>query len=307
MDDRALYQTMLGWSEPWTVERVELREAEPAVPVFVEAAVGTAFTCPDGGATVPVHDHAERRWRQLDTCQVTTLLVAHVPRVQCGTHGVTTVRGPWAEKGSRFTLLVERLAIAWLKDATPTAVARRLGLTWDEARGMQVRRGASRVGAAVARAGRPDRHRRDECPEAASVCEPCRRSRRAAGAAWGRRPARRAPRPVLSGADGGGTHGHHGHRAGPVGAMWEPSRTTVREQGPDGERKIVFDTCHVLQHVGVAVEHLTVGPRLGEQGESPALVGRHIRGRRPPARSSNGGTGGRPTRASPRSGRWRGG
>ena len=29
--------------------------------------------------------------------------------------------------------------------------------------------------------------------------------------------------------------------------MWEPYRNTVREQLPDGERKIVFDTYHVLQ------------------------------------------------------------
>jgi transposase len=36
--------------------------------------------------------------------------------------------------------------------------------------------------------------------------------------------------------------------------MWEPYRTTVREQVPDGERKIVFDKFHVLQHVGVAVD-----------------------------------------------------
>ena len=75
------------------MERVERGAAEPAVPVCVEAAVGTACTGPDGGATVPVDDQAERRWRQLDTCHCTTRLVAHVPRVQCGTHGVTTGAG----------------------------------------------------------------------------------------------------------------------------------------------------------------------------------------------------------------------
>ena len=112
MDDRGLYQTILGLTAPWTVERVELREAEQAVHVFVEATAGTTFTCPECGAAAPVYDHAERRWRHLDTCQFTTLLVARVPRVQCGTHGVKTIGVPWAEKGSRFTLLFERLAIA---------------------------------------------------------------------------------------------------------------------------------------------------------------------------------------------------
>ena len=115
---------------------MELREAEQTVQVLVEATAGTTFPCPDCGSTAPVYDHAERRWRHLDTCQFTTLIVARVPRVQCGLHGVQTVRVPWAEKGSRFTLLFERLAIAWLKEGTPTAVTRRLGLTWDEARGI---------------------------------------------------------------------------------------------------------------------------------------------------------------------------
>ena len=104
MEDRALYQTILGLAEPWTVDRVELRELEHAVHVFVEATAETAFTCPECGAVAPVYDHAERRWRHLDTCQFTTILVARVPRIQCGMHGVKTVRVPWAEKSSRFTL-----------------------------------------------------------------------------------------------------------------------------------------------------------------------------------------------------------
>ena len=44
-------------------------------------------------------------------------------------------------------MLFERLAIAWLKEATPAAVARRLGLTWEEANGIverAVRRGLAR-------------------------------------------------------------------------------------------------------------------------------------------------------------------
>jgi hypothetical protein len=33
-------------------------------------------------------------------------------------------------------MLFERHAIAWLKEATPAAVARRLGITWEEANGI---------------------------------------------------------------------------------------------------------------------------------------------------------------------------
>ena len=250
MEDRALYQTILGLAEPWVVERVELREAEEAVHVFVEATVGTVFNCPDCGTPVPVYDHAERRWRHLDTCQFTTLLVARVPRVQCGTHGVKTVRVPWAEKGSRFTLLFERLAIAWLKEATPTAVARRLGLTWDEARGIQeraVRRGlARRSHAPVARIGIDEKSflkRHQYVSIVVDLDEACvlhvaddRRANSLVPYFQGLTEAERTGITAIA-MD-----------------MWEPYRKTVREQVPDGERKIVFDKFHVLQHVGVAVD-----------------------------------------------------
>lgn len=250
MEDRALYQAILGLSDPWLVDAVELREAEQAVHVFVAAAVQTPFTCPECGSVAPVYDYAERRWRHLDTCQFTTLLVARVPRVQCGTHGVKTVRVPWAEKGSRFTLLFERLAIAWLKEATPTAVARRLGLTWDEARGIQaraVRRGlARRSHAPVARIGIDEKSFLKRHQYVSIVVD--LDEARVLHVADDRRAESLVPYfQGLTAAE----------RTGITAIamdMWEPYRKTVREQIPDGERKIVFDKFHVLQHVGVAVD-----------------------------------------------------
>lgn len=144
MDDRSRYATILGMQAPWEVERVELRETEQAVHVWVHEAPGTGFGCPECAAASPTYDPGERVWRHVDTCQFQTLLHAAVPRVTCATHGVRTIPVPWAERHSHFTLLFERLAIAWLREATPTAVARRLGLTWAEANGIverAVRRG----------------------------------------------------------------------------------------------------------------------------------------------------------------------
>ena len=43
--------------------------------------------------------------------QFTTWIEAEVPRVECATHGVKQLRVPWAEPGSQFTALFERLAI----------------------------------------------------------------------------------------------------------------------------------------------------------------------------------------------------
>src|SRR5574338_988609 len=86
------------------------------------------------------YDHQPyRRWRHLDTCQYQTILHAKPPRAECGTHGVRAVKLPWAEPGSRFTALFERLAIDWLGAASQKAVGERLGLSWDEVHGIQKR------------------------------------------------------------------------------------------------------------------------------------------------------------------------
>jgi len=46
---------------------------------------------------------------------------------------------PWAEAESRFTELLEELAIALLKPASRQAVANRLRLSWEEMRGIMER------------------------------------------------------------------------------------------------------------------------------------------------------------------------
>ncbi len=54
---------------------------------------------------------------------------------------------PWAEDGSRLTALFEALAIGWLLQAPILAVSKQLGLSWDEAAGIQeraVKRGMAR-------------------------------------------------------------------------------------------------------------------------------------------------------------------
>ena len=57
---------------------------------------------------------------------------------------------PWAEPGSRFTALFEALAIDWLQEASFSAVARQLDLSWDEVDGIQGRAVACGLGAQIA-------------------------------------------------------------------------------------------------------------------------------------------------------------
>lgn len=151
MNDRKLYEQILGIPQPWYVEEVALRLEQGEIEVRV-AGHAAVEQCPECGKRCSRYDSAERRWRHLDTCQYRTILVAAVPRVDCDEHGVRQVRVPWAEERSRFTALFEALVIDWLQ-ATESlaAVAKGLRLSWDEVSGIRSRavvRGMKRRGRA---------------------------------------------------------------------------------------------------------------------------------------------------------------
>jgi transposase len=132
MRDNGLYAAVLGIQSPWKVVEVDLRAEQEEVYVTVGTASGTRFRCPRCDKVAPGYDSRRRTWRHLDTCQFTTFVVADVPRVKCAEHGVVQIVVPWAEPGSGFTSLMESLIISWLREASISAVARRMRLSWDE-------------------------------------------------------------------------------------------------------------------------------------------------------------------------------
>jgi len=146
-DNKELYSKILGVHPPWYVSLVEMRDKEEAITVTVECRPDVRHTCPECGKASPGYDTRRREWRHLDTCQYKTFLVADVPRVRCEKHGVIQIALPWAEPGAGFTSLFEAFVIRWLLEASNSAVARRLQLTWDEVDGVMtraVRRGMAR-------------------------------------------------------------------------------------------------------------------------------------------------------------------
>jgi transposase len=147
-----LYTAVLGLKAPWRVERVETQLDAGEVHVTVALPTNTLWVCPECGAAAPIHDHQDRSWRHLDTCQFHTIVHARVPRLHCPTHGIRQLKVPWAEPGSQFTALFEALAIDWLSQASVSAVAKHLRISWDEASGIMeraVRRGLERREAEV--------------------------------------------------------------------------------------------------------------------------------------------------------------
>lgn len=134
MQDTELYQHILGLRSPWSVADVQLDVERQRIDVHVQHPAGTRFDCPECGRSLACYDHARpRQWRHLDSCQFKTILHAAVPRVDCPEHGVLQANVPWAEKGSRFTLLFERLAIDVLRATqTVTGAMAILRIKWDQ-------------------------------------------------------------------------------------------------------------------------------------------------------------------------------
>ena len=63
MQDRQLYQQILGIPAPWSVERVELRLEDGEVHVYLDHEPRADWACPECGARVRVRPDGERSWR----------------------------------------------------------------------------------------------------------------------------------------------------------------------------------------------------------------------------------------------------
>lgn len=150
MKDTALnahYQQILGETSPWDVSEVRLDVERLVNEVTLTVKEGTIWACPQCRKRMHIKEWRTRRWRHLDSCQFKTILEAAVPVVECSEHGAQTVRVPWAEGSSRFTLFFERFAIQVLAACTAARASELLAISWDEADGIKqraVRRGLAR-------------------------------------------------------------------------------------------------------------------------------------------------------------------
>jgi transposase len=129
----AHYGKLLGIGKPWEVRAAQLDLIRGRVEIEVGWDEAAAVVCPECGKECARHDHApEREWRHLNVMQFLTVIRARIPRCRCPEHGVKTVRVPWAEKDSRFTVHFESLAIQIIDACRSlTQAADLLQLDWD--------------------------------------------------------------------------------------------------------------------------------------------------------------------------------
>jgi transposase len=249
MRDVELYRAILGLSAPWTVASVDLDVKGQQVVVRVEAGSGP-YPCPECGTPTARYDSKPRRWRHLDTMQFTTWVEADVPRVDCAAHGVKPLSVPWAERGSQFTALFERLAIDLLRECSITGAVRLLRITWDEGwgiKGRAVKRGlARRQQTIVPRLGVDEkaiaqRHRYltvvADLDQSRVLYLADDRKQESLDGFW----------PTLSDAQQAGIQAV-------AMDMWEPYVQSTRAARPEAEDKIVCDKFHVVKHLHDAVD-----------------------------------------------------
>ena len=252
LNSKALYAAILGITQPWKVEKVDLQLQQGEVHVWVALPPKTRWVCPICQERAPIHDHKERAWRHLDTCQYKTILHARVPRLDCPNHGTKQLEVPWAEERSRFTALFEALVIDWLKQATLQAVGSQLRLSWDEVSGIMeraVKRGLARrrlEPVAFLGVDETSFRRRHRYVTVVSDLEEGRvldvqdhRRKESLDAFWAQWP--------------------EGHKEAIVAVamdMCEPYIQSTRKAVPGAEEKIVFDKFHVAKNLGDALDRV---------------------------------------------------
>ncbi len=272
MQDKELYEKILGLEAPWRVEKVDLEMEESRVTIGLTHDPVVGFSCPECGMECPVYDHRHRRWRHLDTCEFVTMIEADVARVRCGEHGVRQIPVPWAEARSGFTALFEALAISWLKVAAINAVSERMKISWDEAWGIMkraVRRGVERRGSVPIEELAIDETSFQKRHEYVTVLVDRKRGvvidvlddrKKKTLKDWLKRNKDQLSEVRSISMD-----------------MWQPFINAVGEVLEAAEEKICFDRFHVASHFGKALDKVRAAEHraLQREGDSPLRRTKH--------------------------------
>jgi transposase len=250
MEDKKLYHHLLGLTEPWFVEQVNLDVKEQRVDVFVEHTEDIRFQCPECKEMYSVYDHSPKRvWRHLDSCQFMTYLHARPPRVDCPKHGVVQVHLPWAEPKARFTVLFERFAIEVLKSCDVKSGAALLRISWDEAwhikdkavaRGLKRRKSRSKqIGIDEKTVGRGHDYVTivSDLTKGTVIYIADDRKKESLDGYFRRRTEKSLHRIEAIATD-----------------IWDPYIASIRQYVPNSDTKLVFDRYHLMVHMIKAVD-----------------------------------------------------
>jgi transposase len=146
MNEKELYSFVLSIKRPSRVVKVDISEEADVVMVSL-ALQSNARVCPECGKRAPRYDKTLKQWRHLDTGIKRTVISAEVPRINCPDHGVRLIKVPWSERRSGYSAQFEAHVIDWLLEASISAFASQMQISWNAVAGIQdraVNRGLAR-------------------------------------------------------------------------------------------------------------------------------------------------------------------
>ncbi|HNV44116.1 MAG: hypothetical protein KBG82_06300 [Spirochaetes bacterium] len=78
---KALFERALRIDQPWSISKIEFKESEGIIKVFIDFPRGSIFCCPLRGISVKMYDTAEKGWMHMSFFQYVCYLVVLVVRI----------------------------------------------------------------------------------------------------------------------------------------------------------------------------------------------------------------------------------
>jgi transposase len=250
MNDKQLYQQILGVFSPWSVTDVNLDPLSREVRIKIAYDHELPAVCPTCGRSCTIHDHHKRTWQHLNTCQFKTFVECDIPRSNCPEHGPLLMKVSWAEKGSKLTAMCEAFVIELLRHMTIKDTAEITGLTWHRIANVQeraVKRGLERrVAKPVINLGVDETSFQKRHEYVTVVYD---RDRNVIADVLDDRKAETLGKWLEN-----QPKEHLDAIQSITMDMWDPFIAAVRKYVPEAHKKISFDRFHVAQHFAKALD-----------------------------------------------------
>ncbi len=130
MDNRLLFETALGITAPWQIERIGFDPELKQLDIHISFQRGATFPSAAGDGQYKAHDTKSKTWRHLNFFEHECYLHCRTPRIKTDS-GIELVSPPWEGKQRGFTLLFEALVIELCRHMPVKCISRMINVNDD--------------------------------------------------------------------------------------------------------------------------------------------------------------------------------